>query len=150
MSLEEGEIHWKGDELSRVAQDFRASLVWFSHRTGLKGDLTPLENLAFESGLRTFRSHRYVEALERVAIADCSALPVRSMSAGQQRRVGLARMVLAAAPLWMLDEPFTNLDTSGQGLVRELLVEHLRRGGASVVATHQAVDLDVTTHRLRL
>ena len=79
-----------------------------------------------------------------------SALPVRSMSAGQQRRVGLARMVLAAAPLWMLDEPFTNLDTSGQGLVRELLVEHLRRGGASVVATHQAVDLDVTTHRLRL
>jgi heme exporter protein A len=150
ISLESGDIVWNGSNTRGGSQEFRSALAWFSHRAGLKGDLTPVENLEFESGLRAFRNDEYLEALNRVGVAHCASIPVRSLSAGQQRRVGLARMVLAAAPLWMLDEPFTNLDTGGQQLVRDMLGEHLARDGICIVATHQSVELDAPTHRVVL
>jgi heme exporter protein A len=75
---------------------------------------------------------------------------MRSLSAGQQRRVGLARMILSAAPLWLMDEPFTNLDKDGHVLVTDLVNEHLAAGGACVLASHQAVSIEAPTHRIGL
>jgi heme exporter protein A len=77
-------------------------------------------------------------------------LPFRALSAGQQRRVALARMLMAKAPLWMMDEPFTNLDTGGQALVREVMAEHLARDGLCVVASHQNIELNAPVRRVQL
>lgn len=148
--LETGEVRWQGQAVARDWQQFRSTLVWLSHRTGLKGDLTPVENLRYEAGLRAFREEDLLAALDKVQVRHCARLPVRSLSAGQQRRVGLARMLLAAAPLWIMDEPFTNLDTAGQTLVAELLTAHLDGGGICILASHQAMPVNAVTQRVRL
>jgi heme exporter protein A len=77
-------------------------------------------------------------------------IPFRALSAGQQRRVALARMIMADGPLWLMDEPFTNLDAAGQQLVIDVLTEHLCAGGLCVMATHQRFDIEATVHRVRL
>jgi heme exporter protein A len=150
LELEAGEIRWQGHTVDDFQQQFRASLVWFAHRVGFKGDLTPLQNLRFEAGLRAFRSDGITAALARVGVTYGAELPMRALSAGQQRRVGLARLILADAPFWMMDEPFTNLDTDGQGLVRELISEHLANGGICAIASHQAIGIDAPTRKVLL
>ena len=125
-------------------------MVWVAHRTGLKSDLSLLENLKFESKLRPASSHDLDYVLDRLGIQRLRKLPLRALSAGQQRRVALARMLLADATLWMMDEPFTNLDREGRALVLELVREHLGRGGMCIMAAHQDVDLDVPTERIHL
>jgi len=150
LEFDSGTIQWQGREVGKDRQRFRASLVWFAHRIGFKGDLTPAQNLHFESGLRSFRSEDFDAALERVGVSGGSALPVRSLSAGQQRRVGLARMILADALLWFMDEPFTNLDKDGQKLVQQLVNEHLAAGGICAMASHQTVSIDAPTQTVVL
>jgi heme exporter protein A len=150
LELETGEIRWQSRTVSDIQQQFRASLVWFAHRIGFKGDLTPLQNLRFEAGLRAFRGDDLAAALARVGVTYGAELPMRALSAGQQRRVGLARLILADAPFWMMDEPFTNLDTDGQGLVRELISEHLANGGICAIASHQAIGIDAPTRKVLL
>ena len=80
-------------------------------------------------------------ALARVGASRFGELPVRSLSAGQRRRVALAALTLFGAQLWVLDEPSTNLDAAGQDLVCQLIAEHLRGGGAVVAAVHHALHL---------
>ena len=91
------------------------------------------------------------EAFARLGIDRLRRLPLRSLSAGQQRRVALARMLLADVPLWLMDEPFTNLDREGRRLVMQLVEEHLGSGGMCVMAAHQDVEINapVTTIRLQ-
>ena len=88
--------------------------------------------------------------LERLAIARLKHLPLRALSAGQQRRVALARMLLSSAELWLVDEPFTNLDREGRDLVVSLVGQHLGRGGMCIMAAHQDVELDATVKRVVL
>mgnify|MGYP002064260593 CR=1 FL=1 len=75
---------------------------------------------------------------------------LRSLSAGQQRRVALARMLLADVPLWLMDEPFTNLDREGRALVMQLVKEHLDKGGMCVMAAHQDVEIDAPVKKVIL
>lgn len=150
LDFDSGVIEWQGLDVGKDPQRFRASLAWFAHRIGFKGDLTAGQNLSFESGLRSFHSEDFDAALERVGVSAGSALPIRSLSAGQQRRVGLARMILSDTPLWLMDEPFTNLDKDGQALVRQLVNEHLAAGGVCAMASHQTVNIDAPTQRIVL
>ena len=150
LDFETGAIRWSGTTLRENYQDFRADMVWLSHRVGCKGDLNLIENLRFEAGLRATDQSRLEAVLTRLHLTRLTELPMRSLSAGQQRRVALARMLLARARLWMMDEPFTNLDRAGQALVTELIAEHLQAGGASVVASHQALDIVGSTRRISL
>ena len=90
------------------------------------------------------------EVFRRLGIARLKGLPLRSLSAGQQRRVALARLVLADVPLWLMDEPFTNLDKNGRALVMELADEHLASGGMCVMAAHQDIEINATTQRIKL
>lgn len=147
---DDGDLHWNGAPVRRQRQAFLAATVWLSHRTGLKPDLTAIENLRFEAALRPTCMRDLEEVLERLGVLRLRKLPVRSLSAGQQRRVSLARMLLAAAPLWLMDEPFTNLDREGRALVEELVAEHVGNGGLCIMAAHQDVAIDVPTTRLRL
>ena len=104
----------------------------------LKLDLTAAENLQFSVGLQHAVSAAQCHAaLQALAIAQCADLPARVLSAGQRRRVALARLLLSKAPLWVLDEPITNLDVAGIALVESLLARHLEQGGMIVAAAHQ-------------
>jgi heme exporter protein A len=149
IDLEQGLVRWNKADVKRNRQAFHANLVWMGHRPGFKGDLTLIENLRFESGLRSMMSAAE-HHLVRLGIATVTDLPFRALSAGQQRRVALARMILADAPLWLMDEPFSNLDAAGQELVIALLREHLHDGGLCVMATHRRFGLDAVVRRVRL
>jgi len=150
LEFETGVVKWDGVSVRDNHQSFRADLVWLSHRVGFKGDLNILENLKFESGLRASDQTRLGDVLDRLSLSRLLELPFRSLSAGQQRRVALARMLLASARLWVMDEPFTNLDKAGQALVTELIGEHVRAGGSCIVASHQPLEIDGHTRRVTL
>ncbi len=121
-----------------------------AHRVGFKADLSVVENLMFESSLRPFDHADFDSVLERLGLNRLKKLPMRFLSAGQQRRVALARMLLADAPLWFMDEPFTNLDRDGVQLVIDVLDEHLAAGGLCIIATHQDVSVDARTQTVEL
>ena len=150
LSLESGEIFWNDEPVSGQRQEFHGSLVWLAHRTGLKGDLTLVENLRFEGSLRRQGNVESEIIYDRLGITRLKRLVLRSLSAGQQRRVALARMLMADVPLWLMDEPFTNLDREGRQLVMDLTEEHLARGGMCVMAAHQDVEIDSPIIRVRL
>ncbi len=145
-----GHVSWNGEKVLDNYQLFRGDLVWFSHRVGFKGELNLLENLHFESRLRSSSVDKRQSVIERLGLARLTRLPFRYLSAGQQRRVALARMLLANARLWLMDEPYTNLDVAGRALVAELITEHLQDGGLCVVASHHAVEIHATTRRVHL
>lgn len=150
IEFESGDLHWDGVAVRKNRQAFHASLVWMAHRVGFKADLTLVENLNFEAVLRPQSDVDFDALLDRLGISRLQRLPMRSLSAGQQRRVALARMSLADSPLWMMDEPFTNLDREGRALVMKLVDEHLGDGGMCIMAVHQDVEIDKTVQRIQL
>ena len=147
---ESGAITWQGRSIRQARSEFFEAMVWMGHRVGFKADLTVEENLGFERCLRPSRTQDLDAVLERLSITRLKKLPLRSLSAGQQRRVALARMLLAGAELWLMDEPFTNLDRDGRALVESLVAEHLGRGGMCVMAAHQDVAIGDRVKRVVL
>jgi heme exporter protein A len=148
---EQGEVTWLGKSIGTVRADYQAALAYAAHEPALKGDLTALENLRFSVGLkRRVTAAELRASLERTGVAACAELPARVLSAGQRRRVTMARVLAMQAPLWLLDEPFTNLDAAGSGLVTALLQEHVRGGGLALIVAHQELTLDCSVRRLEL
>ncbi|MEM8547816.1 MAG: heme ABC exporter ATP-binding protein CcmA, partial [Pseudomonadota bacterium] len=140
---ESGEVLWQGRPIRLQLSCFHQNMAWLGHRAGLKGDLTLAENLSFDAALRqSAPKPAMAHLLERLGIAERADVAARGLSAGQRRRTALCRVLMSEAPLWLLDEPFTNLDANGQALVRELLVAHSRAGGAAIFAAHADVSLD--------
>jgi heme exporter protein A len=122
--------------------------VYLGHEPPLKPDLSGIENLGFWTGMRRRISRAAInDALIRTGGGEFATRPVRTLSAGQKRRVALAGLLLAAVPLWLLDEPTTNLDSSGQELVAMLLEAHLDAGGLAIAAVHHG--LGIAASRLR-
>jgi heme exporter protein A len=137
LPAETGEVYWCGAPIGRDRAGLHAELAWLGHSNALKSDLTARENLASLAGLRQALSHGEITAaLERAGIGRCADLQARALSAGQRRRLALARVALSRASIWLLDEPTTNVDADGVGFVQGLLREHLGGGGLAVVATH--------------
>jgi heme exporter protein A len=140
--LEEGRICWRGQDIDADREAFHSELGYLGHDNGLKGDLTAAENLRFAARLRRqVQSAEVLAALTRVGVGELAGQRLRRMSAGQRRRVALARLMLLGGALWILDEPGSNLDARGQTLVCDILLQHLQSGGAAVVATHQPLGL---------
>jgi heme exporter protein A len=150
LPAESGEIDWCSRPVRGASDEFHAQLGYLGHPNSLKADLTARENLEFLAGLRQEVTSRDVDAaLERVGILSRADLPARSLSAGQKRRLALARLLLAEASLWVLDEPVTNLDVAGIALVEELIEEHVGQGGLALAAAHQRL-LDESPNLRRL
>jgi heme exporter protein A len=148
MHPEEGIVLWGGSNIRDDLQGFHTDLAYIGHEPPLKVDLTAKENLHYWVGTRWRLVAGEIEAaLERVGAKTWSDRPIRTLSAGQKRRVALAGLTLAAVPVWLLDEPTTNLDREGQNLVGTLIDEHLERGGLAVAAIHH--ELSVRTTALR-
>lgn len=115
-----------------------AALLYLGHLAANKPLLTPMENLRWHPAGRQQAAPRAIEsALAAVGLAGFEDVPLNTLSAGQQRRVGLARLWLAQEPLWLLDEPFTAVDTTGVQLLEAKLLEHVERGGAVIFTSHQ-------------
>jgi heme exporter protein A len=150
MEADGGDVQWNGVSTRLNRQTYREQLLWYGHRTGCKLDLTPLENLRCELELRPGGGRDLLSAMRELGIDKLAHLPMRVLSAGQQRRVALARLLTGGAPLWLLDEPFTNLDKAGIALIERLLLEHLGRGGICVMASHRGVAVDIPQHTLVL
>jgi len=149
---EEGRILWGEQNVRQDLPQFHSELVYLGHEPPLKGDLSARENLRYWVGMRrTFTTSELDAALIRVGAGGWSEQPARTLSAGQKRRVAIAGVVLFAAPLWLLDEPATNLDVDGQRLVSNLIEEHVTAGGLVIAALHHELNLkSVATQRLEL
>lgn len=114
-------------------------MAYLGHLPALKADLSTLENLHFLCGLHGRRARQMPgNALAIAGLAGYEDTLVRQLSAGQKKRLGLARLWLSPAPLWLLDEPYANLDLEGINLVNRMISAHLRSGGAALVTTHGA------------
>ena len=138
LHAEDGELLWRGEPLHR--DRCQGEIVFLGHQLGLKSELTPRENLRVAVGLHGRRGHADIDAaLAAVGLAGYGDEPVRRLSAGQKKRAALARLLLVPATLWLLDEPYANLDRTGIELVNRLLSEHVARGGAALVTSHGAV-----------
>ena len=119
------------------AEERGKAIGWLGHQDALKPQLSVREQLDFFAGLYGQKSDGTV--LEQVGLARQADLPCRYLSAGQKRRLGLARLLASKRPLWLLDEPFAALDVSGQQLVGQLMARHCGAGGMIIAATHEPV-----------
>lgn len=146
---EEGEVCWQQRSIYRQRERYHASLLYLGHQPGIKAVLTPLENLSFYHADAS--QAQLWQALEQVELTGYETVPVSQLSAGQQRRVALARLWLSAAPLWILDEPLTAIDKSGVAALTALFTCHAGRGGAVILTTHQDLpDAGQQMTRIRL
>ena len=113
-------------------------LLYLGHQSAVKALLTPRENLAWHVAGESVHADAEIEdALSRVGLYGYEDVPSHALSAGQHRRVNLARLYLSRSALWLLDEPFTAIDKGGVAELEKLLVEHVQRGGAVVMTSHQ-------------
>jgi heme exporter protein A len=148
---EHGSVTWAGQSIVRHRSEYQAALAYAAHEPALKGDLTALENLRFAVGLKRRSTATELQtALEITGVGACANLPTRVLSAGQRRRVSLARVLAMRASLWLLDEPYANLDTAGSDLVSGLLESHVEAGGLALVVAHRDLALKCTVRRLEL
>ncbi|MDA5497185.1 cytochrome c biogenesis heme-transporting ATPase CcmA [Yersinia aleksiciae] len=145
---DEGQVNWLGENIRRDRARYHQDLLFLGHQPGIKSVLTPFENLAFyQSVFQKVDSAAIWQALAQVRLVGYEDLPVSQLSAGQQRRVALARLWLSQSPLWILDEPLTAIDKQGVGTLLALFVEHAANGGVVLLTTHQ--DLDAVGQHVR-
>lgn len=123
-------------------------LHWLGHRNGCNPALSARENLRFWCGLNAVEPAGVEAALKAVDLHRIAWRPLRTYSAGQQRRTALARLLLASRPLWLLDEPMSALDQRGLEIFAGMLLRHLDQGGGCLVTSHQA--LPVAAERVRV
>ena len=147
-----GEILWRDQPLRKARTEFLSSLLYIGHSAGIKSALTPRENLAWHGAMkRDIHGAGVIEAaLERVGLYGYEDAPCYALSAGQQRRVGLARLFLAPAPLWILDEPFTAIDRQGVAELEGWIGEHAAQGGSVILTTHHELNIPRPVQHIRL
>ncbi len=138
----QGAIYWQGTEVVEHLEDFYSALLYIGHRVGVSKVLTPVENLRWSCSLQRQRDDAAIySALATVGLRGFEESQCFTLSAGQQQRVSLARLLLSDARLWILDEPFTTLDTSGVEQLEGLLSKHANSGGAVLVTTHHQLQV---------
>ncbi|MEH6591523.1 MAG: cytochrome c biogenesis heme-transporting ATPase CcmA [Halioglobus sp.] len=125
--------------------------LYLGHQSGVKGLLSPRENLAWHvDGQGSYSDAEIEQALNQVGLFGYEDVPSHNLSAGQHRRVNLARLYLSDSPLWLLDEPFTAIDKEGVAALEEKMVGHAKAGGAVVFTSHQALTVDYPLQTLDL
>ncbi len=147
----EGRIYWKGEPLSSARIDFLSNLLYLGHKPGVKAILTPVENLRALMGMRQgVTDGEIYHALEKVGLYGYEEVPCHNLSAGQHRRVALARLYLSNDAIWILDEAFTAIDKAGVKALESLLADRAQQGGAVILTTHHELKLEKGFRKLRL
>lgn len=137
---EAGSLSWRGKKVAEDRATYRSDLAYLGHLDALKPQLLVRENLQFWADL-IGASVAVESALAKVGLGLCADFPAQQLSAGQRRRFGLARLLLKPVPIWLLDEPSTALDISGQKLVQDLIGRHRAAGGLAVISSHDDLAL---------
>lgn len=133
---ENGDLSWCGEPLDDC---YFSNIAYVGHLDGIKKELTAYENLKVASALASDGRCLLAEALGKVGLNDYRDVPAQALSAGQKRRLALARLLISGAVLWILDEPFTSLDRQGIGLTEQLMAEHCARGGMIILTSHHEI-----------
>jgi heme exporter protein A len=131
-----GRLAWDGAPIEADLASHRRQLCYLGHADAVKGVLTVRENLAFAVALSKGAADRIDLARERFDLAALAGTPARWLSAGQRRRLALARLLTGARPLWLLDEPGVGLDAPNRARLEQLIAEHRAAGGVIALATH--------------
>lgn len=143
-----GTISWHSQDVQNNLSEYLQSLLYVGHYAGVKATLTVAENLRWMQTLHPLLTKGTLEdALAKVGLYGYEDVPCYALSAGQQRRVSLARLYLSKHPLWILDEPFTALDKKGVAEKEALIAEHISQGGLCVLTTHHDFNLPLTSFR---
>lgn len=153
LSPAEGEVRWQGANIRSLGEEYFTDLTYLGHRNPIKEELSSTENLRISCGLCGYKITRTEaeEALGRMGLKGRENLPARLLSEGQRRRSALARLLTCSGKLWALDEVLTSLDKTAVTLMRSLIEEHLSKGGMAIIATHQELNLAVSSfQRLEL
>jgi heme exporter protein A len=143
-----GEILVQGKPLAEQRGELARLLLWIGHAAGIKDLLTPEENLAWLCALHRPAGREAIwQALAAVGLRGFEDVPCHTLSAGQQRRVALARLYLDSPPLWILDEPFTALDKQGVAQLEAHLAHHCETGGMVILTTHHTLERKPSGYR---
>lgn len=141
----EGTLAWDGEALSEDPAAHRRRVHYVGHHDAIKGVLTVEENVAFWAGLHGNGNSTARDALDRFGLAPLAKSPARFLSAGQRRRLNLARLLASEAPLWLLDEPTTALDRESITTLTSVIADHRAAGGLIAIATHEDPDPGANT-----
>lgn len=138
-----GRMIWRQEELRHPGFDMKSQLLYLGHQPGVKQALTAKENLQWYFGMLglPFPGH-LPEALAKVGLSGYEDVPCFQMSAGQHRRVALARLYVTSASVWVLDEPFTAIDKRGVKNLETLIRSHASNGGLVILTTHQPLSIE--------
>ena len=136
-----GSILYQGEDIRRCRYEYLANILYIGHQPGLKMTLTAEENLLWMSPTAC-SGNDIRAALAEVGLRSYEDVPCYSLSAGQHRRVALARLLVSAATIWYLDEPFTAIDKQGVAILQSLMRNHVDAGGCLLLSTHQDLALD--------
>ncbi len=147
-----GEVRWAGQAIAELGEDYHRDIAYVGHLNGVQGELTARENLDFLCRLGAGGAHdeQVVDSLNQVGLGRVSRLPAKLLSQGQKRRLALARLLLLPRKLWVLDEPFTALDTHSTGVLAALLQNHAAAGGIAVLTSHQDLPVAAPVRRIDL
>jgi heme exporter protein A len=138
---DEGQLQYRQQSVTKVSAEYAANLCYIGHQSGIHEQLTALENISFWRAAIAQPAADDFGLLAQLGLAGLEDIPCRMLSAGQQRRVSLARLWFSQCQLWILDEPFTALDQSAIAMLQQHFLQHLQRGGAIVLTTHQSLSL---------
>ncbi len=143
LHADHGQLQWKQQTIAKVEHEFLSDLLFIGHKAGINPYLSALENIEFWLQLHAPESTTDVfELLGRLGLVGLEDIPISQLSAGQQRKVALARLWLTPAKLWILDEPFTAIDKKGVIGLQKRFAQHLEADGMIILTTHQ----DLTEH----
>jgi heme exporter protein A len=147
-----GEVRWTGQPIAELGEDYHRDLAYVGHLNGVQGELTARENLDFLCRLGADGSNddQLTDSLSQLGLARVSRLPAKLLSQGQKRRLALARLLVLPRKLWVLDEPFTALDTHSTSVLATLLQDHAAAGGMAVLTSHQDLPVAAPVRRIDL
>ena len=136
-----GKVRWNLEEISKGREEYHANLLYLGHQAGIKPELTAWENLRFYEKITACKQDDEVlwDVLETVGLLGREDIAASQLSAGQQKRIALARLWLSEAPLWILDEPFNAIDKHGVQVLAKLFEHHAEQGGIVILTSHQEV-----------
>ncbi|MGH8499844.1 MAG: cytochrome c biogenesis heme-transporting ATPase CcmA [Methylococcales bacterium] len=148
---ESGTVRWCGEAIEQLGAIYHQQIAYVGHHDGVKRELTVIENVRLAQALGNPSQRSIDEILQEVELSGYDDIPAQALSAGQRRRLALSRLLATDSRLWILDEPFTSLDSRGIAIFAGLMATHTANGGLVVMTSHHSVDLEgVAIHRLRL
>jgi len=140
----DGEVNFQGVPITSTKESFHQNLLYLGHLPGVKGEMTAQENLEFNLAMHGLNTDSAEETLENVSLLGFEDALASHLSAGQHRRIALAKLWQSNAPIWVLDEPFTAIDKLGIKKLEQLFIEHAQNGGCVILTTHQDLAIPET------